>query len=350
MVYYRSKETLAHYLTGKGEVAMELTKGSKQIVEKLYHGRTHVELSIGTLKDGAVETVRLGPDGKRKEGESLVYPAGSICKIFTASLFAKYLAEGKLELEAPLSRYIHGLPEQYYPSLRKLATHSSGYGGRPYSTWDAMKMLLRMNAPDGLFRVNPYHGTVNESDMMRILADTHLKDRPYKFQYSNLGMSVLGYIVGQVSGQGFWDGMESYIREDLGLKTARLGNTSMLGYDKKDQPCGCWQWDKSDIIAPAGALLASVEDLLDFARQHLDGSKPYLEICHKQHGPGEKGFVSGLAWRLEQGTDISWHDGAAGAYSAFVGLDRKKKTAVALAVNYGLVDTKELAFSILNAL
>ena len=45
---------------------MKLTKESKQIIEKLYHGRTHVELSIGIMKDGAVETAHLGPDGKRK--------------------------------------------------------------------------------------------------------------------------------------------------------------------------------------------------------------------------------------------------------------------------------------------
>lgn len=38
------------------------------------------------------------------------------------------------------------------------------------------------------------------------------------------------------------------------------------------------------------------------------------------------------------------------AYSAFVGLDREKKTAVAITVNYGLVDTKTLAFSIFEQL
>lgn len=329
---------------------MKLSEQTNSLLDKLYKGNKHVDLTIGILADGKMETLHLGPDREPVAGELPVYPVGSICKLFTTSMLAKYVAEGKLDLNAPLSDYISGLPEQYYPSLRKLATHSSGYGGTPHSTWTALKMVIRMNKPDGIFRTNPYHGTINEADMLRILAEKRLKDQVYKFQYSNFGMGVLGYIVGKISGQGFWDGMNAFVREELGLENTILGNTPMLGYDKKDQPCNCWPWDKADIVAPAGALLSSVEDLLKFARQQMDGSKPYLEVCHQRHADGEKSFESGLAWRLEKGTNISWHDGAAGAYSAFVGLDREKKTAVALAVNYGLVDTKELAFSILNDL
>lgn len=320
-----------------------------EIIEKLYKGRTHAELSIGILKDGQIETVHYGPNRERKD-ETLIYPAGSICKLFTVSLAAKLLSEGKLDLEAPLSDYIPGLPEQYYPSLKKLATHSSGYAGTPFSTWKALTMMARMNKPDGIFRTNPFHGTIGEADMKRILGEKKLKDQVYKFQYSNFAMGVLGYIAGSLCGGSYWDVMNSYIREDLGLGNTYLGNTDMPGYDKKDQPCNCWPWGPEDIIAPAGALLSSVEDLLKFAQLQMDGSRPYLDICHQRHGSGEKTFESGLGWRLEKGTDISWHDGAAGAYSAFVGLDREKKTAVAITVNYGLVDTKTLAFSILENL
>ena len=124
----------------------------------------------------------------------------------------------------------------------------------------------------------------------------------------------------------------------------------MIGYDKKDQPCDCWPWDKTDVVAPAGALLSSVDDRLSFAGQQMDGSKPYLEICHQQHGAGEKDFVSGLAWRLKRGTDVSYHSGNAGAFSAFIGLDRARKTAVSVAINYGLVDVDSLGFALLDSL
>ena len=84
-------------------------------------------------------------------------------------------------------------------------------------------------------------------------------------------MSVPGYIVGQVSGRGFWDAMEDYVRNDLGLKHTFLGNTDMTGYDRKENPCRCWQWEKEDSIAPAGALNADIEDLLLFGKMQCDG-------------------------------------------------------------------------------
>lgn len=329
---------------------MYLSKQTSALIDKLYKGNSHVDLSIGILVDGKMETLHLGSDRNPVKGELPVYPVGSICKLFTTSLLAKYLHEEKLELDASLSQYIPGLPEKYYPSLKKLATHSSGYGGTPFSTWKALKMMIRMNHPDGVFRTNPFHGTIKEADMLQILGEKELKDKVYPFQYSNFGMGVLGYIVGKTNGLGYWDGMNAYIREELGLEHSSLGNTDLPGYDKKDTPCNCWPWDKEDIVAPAGALLSSVEDLLKFARIHMDNTLPYLAICHQKHADGEKTYDSGLAWRLERETNISWHDGAAGAYSAFVGFDRERKIAVALIVNYGLVDTKSLGFSILNNL
>ena len=154
---------------------MDFSNQSERLMDKLYQGRKHVELTIGTLKDGRTEVHHWGPNREEKDNEVLIYPAGSICKLFTTALLAKYVSEGKLDLDAPLSQYIRPLPEQYYPNLRKLATHSSGYSTQPYNTLYALKMLARMNKPDGIFRVNPYHGAVNETDMRRLLAETHLR-------------------------------------------------------------------------------------------------------------------------------------------------------------------------------
>ena len=141
-----------------------------------------------------------------------------------------------------------------------------------------------------------------------------------------------------------------YIQEDLGLQHTFLGNVDLLGYDKKDQPCKCWQWEKTDAIAPAGALNSTIGDLLDFAAINLDGSLPYLSMCHEIHGPCEKNANSGLAWRLEKDSPISWHTGSAGAFSAWLGLNRETKTAVAVAVNYGLVNAEQIGFAVIKGL
>ena len=57
---------------------------------------------------------------------------------------------------------------------------------------------------------------------------------------------------------------------------------------------------------------------------------------------------SGLAWRLQKDMPVSWYTGAEGAFNAFIGLNREKKTAVAVAVNYGLVNAEQIGFSILR--
>ena len=329
-------------------IYMNISAATKKEIDTLYKDRKHVELTIGMLRDGQKKIIHFGPDKSEDGNTSLIYPVGSICKPFTTSLMAKYIAEGKLDLKAPIDKYIPDLPKRYYPSLEKLATHTSGYKTQPYTFLTTLPFLLKMNKEGGLFHTNPFRGYPDVAGMMKIIRETKLEDKAYKFVYSNIGMSILGYIVGQVSGEGFWDSLTRYIREDLGLKNTFLGNIDMPGYDRKDQPCRCWQWEKEDAVAPAGALNASVEDLLDFAQINLDGSRPYLAMCHEIHGPCEKNANSGLAWRLEKDAPISWHTGAAGAFNAWIGLDRERKCAAAVAVNYGLVNAEQIGFSILK--
>lgn len=89
---------------------------------------------------------------------------------------------------------------------------------------------------------------------------------------------------------------------------------------------------------------------MDFAAKNLDGSLPYLAMCHEVHGPCEKNADSGLAWRLEKDLPISWHTGSAGAFSAWLGLNRETGTAVTVMINYGLVNAEEIGFSILRGM
>ena len=328
---------------------MVFPETAKQLIDRLYQGRKHVELTVGILCDGVKEVVHWNPD-RHETPDRAVYPVGSICKPFTASLLAKQVAGGRLSLTVPISEYLPDMPARYYPSLEKLATHTSGFRTQPYTLWTTLPFLIRMNREGGLFHTNPFRGKLDDRGMLEIVRSTVLRDKPYPFVYSNIGMSILGYIAGQSAGEGFWDSLTRYIREDLGLKNTFLGNTDLTGYDKKDRPCRCWQWERSDAIAPAGALNSTADDLLDFAAKNLDGSLPYLAMCHEVHGPCEKNADSGLAWRLEKDLPISWHTGSAGAFSAWLGMNRKTGAAVTVMVNYGLVNAEEIGFTILRGI
>lgn len=127
---------------------MMFNEAAKQQIDKLYTGRKHVELTVGILQDGQKEIVHWNPD-RKETPETLVYPVGSICKPFTASLLAKHMAEGKLDLQVPISEYLPELPPRYYPNLEKLATHTSGFTTQPYTFWTTLPFLLNGNT---LFR------------------------------------------------------------------------------------------------------------------------------------------------------------------------------------------------------
>ena len=81
---------------------MNLSNRSEQLIGKLYQGRKHMELTIGTLKDGHIEVRHWGPDREEKNNEILIYPAGSICKLFTTAMLARYVAEGKNDPDSAL--------------------------------------------------------------------------------------------------------------------------------------------------------------------------------------------------------------------------------------------------------
>ena len=123
---------------------MEFTSGATQQIDKLYQGRKHVELTIGILRDGKQEIRHWNPERKETDAE-LIYPVGSICKPFVASLLAKCISEGKLDLKVPISEYLPDLPKRYYPNLEKLATHTSGFTTQPYTLLTTIPFFLKMN-------------------------------------------------------------------------------------------------------------------------------------------------------------------------------------------------------------
>ena len=83
---------------------MHFSAEAQTEITSLYQRRSHVELTIGILKNGQTELVHLGPDQKEDHETGLVYPVGSICKLFVGTLFAKYIEAGKLDQDAPIDR------------------------------------------------------------------------------------------------------------------------------------------------------------------------------------------------------------------------------------------------------
>lgn len=155
----------------------------------------------------------------------------SMSKAFTALAILKLRDEGKINLDAPASRYVPQLRRWRLPTADSRAA--------------TVRDLLHHTA--GLVEDNPWgdrQQVLSEAEFSALIASgmDYASAPGIRMEYSNYGYALLGRIVTNVSKQGYQD----YIRKQIMLP---LGMTS-TGYDVAKSPAGSraigyrWQDDK----------------------------------------------------------------------------------------------------------
>jgi D-alanyl-D-alanine carboxypeptidase len=127
---------------------------------------------------------------------------GSANKMFTAVAVMQLVEQGKLELDAPIGRWVEGLaPPVAAVTLRQLLTHSGGLGS--YLTPENISALQEAK-------------TI--ADLMKLVDDTSPQFEPgSRFDYSNTGFLLLGAAVEKASGQAFNDYLDQHIFKPAGM-------------------------------------------------------------------------------------------------------------------------------------
>ncbi|MGE6629764.1 serine hydrolase domain-containing protein [Bacillus sp. NPDC077027] len=316
----------------------EISDETLRLIKKTCKGKKHLNLTIGYLTDNQSVIKIYNENGELDSSKKYHYEIGSITKTFTASLLSKYVFENKMSINDPIQKYIGELREdEYYPTLLHLATHSSGYSGRlPLNKREYFHLILDLITGDGDMN-NPLNMDFNKMKML--IERNKLREMDYSWKYSNFGISLIGYGLGIVSGRGFWDTMNDFLHNELGLSDTYLGtsNQNLHGYNRKNNDCGNWKWNKENLISPAGAISSTADDLLKYAQKNICEDKPYLSLCHKKHGIGNKKYDMGLGWMLlKENNNVILHGGGTGCFSSFLGIDKEKKVAAVVLANYQL--------------
>ena len=182
------------------------------------------------------------------------YHMASVSKPFVATAVMQLASQGRLDLDAPVARYI--------PAFRP-----TGPGAETITT----RQLLQHTA--GLPDVEDYQWAQGTSDpgaaerYVRSLEGTRLRHEPgRRSEYSNMGYDVLGYLIAEVSGMPF----ETYMREHLlapaGMRTASFLRSEM---DPKNEAKGhiledgraspVYPYNRAH--APSSTLHASAKDM-----------------------------------------------------------------------------------------
>lgn len=266
--------------------------------------------------------------------EHTIFEIGSITKVFTGLLLAKKVLEDKVALDEPVKRLLP--PYFRIPrfgssdiTLIDLSTH---YSGLP-------RIPTNMN-PKHL--TNPYKNYTGYK-MREFLASYKLPREPgTEWEYSNLGVALLGYALGVKSNNTYKRMVFSEICNPLKLKDTRFHlNDEQLsrfaqGYNADFEKTPHWDFD---VIAPAGGLRSTASDMLKFATAFLNENEPMYVAMEKTITPYRKSGIPdnemGLGWLImkKSGFDIPWHNGGTGGFSSFMAVNKKQKIALVVLSN-----------------
>ncbi|MBB6215349.1 CubicO group peptidase (beta-lactamase class C family) [Anaerosolibacter carboniphilus] len=305
------------------------------MIETYTKGKNDVKLTIGVLKSDKTNYKVFGADSKELEPVEYEYEIGSISKTFTAAMLCKAIADGQINLDDSISKYLPLDTDTFCPTIKSLATHTSGYGEYPFDSSTLSKEELEMI--DSKFyekRLNIYQG-ISREEMLDMIKSHVLKDKAYGWEYSNFGIAVLGTVLSEIYDTSFKLLAEDFIKNDLGLTETRLGNgTGNLS--------NYWTWNDDDTYFAAGGMVSTVTDLLKYGRIHLNDSPGYLALSHRTYQAFENdGFSMGLGWIIDPETGYLWHNGGTSSYKSFLGIDKEHKTAVVILSNYPSKDDEK---------
>lgn len=133
-----------------------------------------------------------------------IYQSGSVGKQFTATAVMMLVAEAKVGLDDPLTKYFKDAPTTWNNvTVRELLSHTAGFGDYP-EKFDFRKDWT-------------------EDELLKLVEGIPLAYTPgTKWAYSNLGFLTLGILIHRVAGEFYGDFLEQRIFRPLDMKSTRI--------------------------------------------------------------------------------------------------------------------------------
>lgn len=305
--------------------------------------RSGVVGSIATLDDGTTTAVMTSGVPNRTNGDSIGkndrVRIGSVTKTFTASLVLQLVAEGKVDLDAPIEQYLPGLlhgsdmdgsdmdgsgTDGSAITVRQLLQHRSGlpeFAGEP--------------GADEWIAANEDR-TLTPSAAVAIALGKPAQFVPgTSFVYTNTNYIVLGMLVESVTGRSYADELQSRILDPLDLEDTYLPAAGerdirgdhLTGYQDLDGGLTDVSRTEPSIPWSAGAMVSTGTDLNTFWRALLDGqvvpAEQLAEMTTPQVGATEAeglGYGMGVgATELPCGVTYTGHSGGIYGYYTLSG-------------------------------
>jgi CubicO group peptidase (beta-lactamase class C family) len=274
-----------------------------------------------------------------------LFEIGSITKVFTTSMAAMLSLENKLSFSDRAQKYLPAkmiLPEKEGKAItiEHLATAYSGL----------TRMPLNFSPADA---ANPYID-YREDALTAFLSNCELtRDPGSQYEYSNLGMGLLGYILTRIEEKPYPKLVVERITKPLAMNETFVSGTQRekrlaTGY-AENMPMKAWTWDNESVLTGAGGLISNTEDMMKFMIAQLKTDNAQLskafQLTHTARA--EAGAMKiGYGWHI-QNEHIVWHNGGTGGFRSFAGFDKTKNKAVVILTN-STAGADDLGFHLLD--
>jgi len=259
-------------------------------------------------------------ENKVKQTAETVFSIGSITKQFTGAAILKLEMMGKLKVTDPVSKYFGEVPaDKKVITLHHLLTHTAGFEGGLGDDYDP----------------------IGREDFIKLAMGSKLLFKPgERYEYSNVGFSLLGIIVELVSGKNY----EDFLYEEL-FKPAGMERTGYVrpGFAKSELAVGYrdgkrwgtaldrpWRPEGPGWHLRAnGGILSTVGDMHRWYLALKNDTVLSASAKQKYFAPHVKEYEDGNSYygygwvtqKTKSGVNLIWHNGGNGIYNAFMGFE-----------------------------
>jgi CubicO group peptidase (beta-lactamase class C family) len=250
---------------------------------------------------------------------------GSLTKQFTAASILLLEEHGKLKTDDPVKKYMPDAPAAWDKvTIFHLLTHTSGipsFTGFPD---------YRKREPE----------TMTPQQLVDWFRDKPLEFEPgTKWNYSNSGYVLLGYLIEKISGQSYAEFVQQNIFAPLGMKDSGYDFNSAIiehraaGYTPGKNGPENAGFVNMTIPLSAGGLYSTTEDLLRWEQGLFGGKLLSPASLAKMTTPFKQDYAFGLGVATTNGHKIIAHNGGIEGFNTSLGYYPDDKLVIAVLGN-----------------
>jgi serine-type D-Ala-D-Ala carboxypeptidase/endopeptidase len=190
---------------------------------------------------------------------------------------------------------------------------------------------------------NPYKD-LTYNDLYDYLKTCPENSTAGSFEYSNLGMGLLGHILELKYDKKYEEIIKEEICSKLGMNQTIITLSELQkkqvaqGHSENGNPNPIWD---IPVLTGAGGFLSNATDMIQFIKANLDENysliSPQLIACHTPQLNGERGLGWGIfnRWiaKIASLEGIVYHNGGTGGCRTYIGIDKKSKNGLIILSN-----------------